>query len=200
MIPGLHNNLRMYKQNKVMKKLLVLTVFMSAFVSTFAQSDFRDREGEYKAFVDVGLSVSVADKESFTNASLTTSHGIQVNPAVFCGAGVGADVLHSSKSKKAQITVPIFVQLRYNFTENVISPYVDVKVGYMCVDKKGLFTEPSFGVSMPVKDHFAINFGIAYNFFRENVKDYVSYDSLIEVAQTNYHKQHNIVLKFGFEF
>lgn len=151
-------------------------------VSQTPQMEFRDREGEYKSFLDLALSTTVINKESFITAGLTTSHGVQLSPAFFIGVGTGLNVSTNSKTAKKQISVPVFGQLRFNLNDNVISPYIDAKVGYMGINNKGFFAEPSVGVSMPISSGFAIDCGLAYNFLKSE------------------QKKHNIALKFGFEF
>ena len=45
-----------------------------------AQSEFRDRHMAYKGFADIGLGSTFTNGESATTFTLTTSHGVQLNP------------------------------------------------------------------------------------------------------------------------
>ena len=112
-----------------MKKYIFATILSLVCVSTFAQSEFRERHGAYKGFLDVGLAGVFADRESSVSFELRTSHGVQINPFVFAGVGVGVGV-NAGSVGYATIMAPIFAQTRFNFTRTTISPYLDIKGGY----------------------------------------------------------------------
>ena len=182
-----------------MKKLLILTFMACICASTFAQSEFRDRHMAYKGFADIGLGSAFIDEESSVSFKLTTSHGIQINPYLFAGAGVGVDLSSSSGSDGATVIAPIFGHVRANFLNRSISPYFDFKGGGTVGDFKGGYVEPSIGVSMPVTNKFAIDFAFAYTLYthKEEYEDGFGSQYFMFKYRTTLH---NIGFKFGFEF
>lgn len=179
-----------------MKRLLTLAISACLCASAMAQSEFRDRHMAYKGFANIGLGSSFYDGESSTSFAFSTSHGLQVNPYAFIGAGVGVDVGTSSESDGATVLAPIFGQARVNFLNKPISPYLDLKGGGNVGDFKGGYLEPSIGVSMPVGNKFAIDFSFVYILYTH--KETYWYSDFIKYKDRE--SIHNIGLKFGFEF
>ena len=183
----------------IMKKILFLAFMACICTSAFAQSEFRDRHMAYKGFADVGLGSSFIEGESSTSFNLTTSHGIQINPQTFMGAGIGVNLSSSSAYDEATVIAPIFGQARFNFLNKQISPYLDFKGGGTVGDFKGGYVEPSIGVSMPVARRFAIDFAFAYTLYTHKEKYGDVFDS--QYFMFKYRTTlHNIGFKFGFEF
>ena len=177
-----------------MKKFIFATILSLVCIPSFAQSEFRERHGGYKGFLDVDLAGVFADGESSVSFELSTSHGVQINPFVFAGVGIGIGVSGGSVDY-ATIMAPIFAQTRFNFTRTTISPYLDIKGGYCVGDIKGGYFQPSLGVSLPITNKFAVDFGLAYTLITQ--KDsytyrYYSYEQREPI--------HSLSLNFGFEF
>ena len=138
-----------------MKRILTLAITACLCASAMAQSEFRDRHMAYKGFADIGLGSTFTNGESATTFTLTTSHGVQLNPNAFIGAGIGVNLATTSITDGSTVICPIFAQARYNILNTRISPYIDFKGGGSVGDFKGGYVEPSFGVSMPVANRFA---------------------------------------------
>jgi hypothetical protein len=73
---------------------------------------------------------------------LTTTHGVQILPELFVGAGAGINFYHSSDGA---IALPFFVDVRTDILRSNISPFVDLKVGYSFGEVSGLYVTPSVG-------------------------------------------------------
>lgn len=145
----------------------------------------------YRGFAEIGYTPAAGNWKD-DRLNLTTSHGYQVNPYFFVGAGVGVFyfidkwpkefIFDMSKvtgvndlptdRKKGNIAVPVFLNLRAYFMDSNISPYFDAKVGYSPFDLKGFFANPSFGVSYGVTDRIALNLGVGYEMFNVKIKNY----------------------------
>lgn len=145
----------------------------------------------YRGFAEIGYTPAAGNWKD-DRLNLTTSHGYQVNPYFFVGAGVGVFyfidkwpkefIFDMSKvtgvndlptdQKKGNIAVPVFLNLRAYFMDSNISPYFDAKVGYSPFDLKGFFANPSFGVSYGVTDRIALNLGVGYEMFNVKIKNY----------------------------
>ena len=179
-----------------MKKLITLAIAACLGISSMAQSEFRDRHMAYKGFANIGLGSAFYDDESSTSFSFTTSHGVQINPTFFVGAGIGVELSSNSYSGGATAIAPIFGQARINFLNKPISPYLDFKGGGSVGDFKGGYVEPSIGVSMPVANRFAINFSFVYILYTHKESYWIH--SYLELHKRE--SLHNIGFKFGFEF
>ncbi|MGN0232794.1 MAG: hypothetical protein ACI4B5_00025 [Bacteroidaceae bacterium] len=177
-----------------MKKFIISAILSLVCLSSSAQSEFRERYGAHKGFLDVGLASAFADGENTVSFSLRTSHGIQINPFIFAGAGIGVGVTTGSLYDTS-VMAPIFAHMRCNFTRSTISPYFDLKGGYSVGDFNGGYLQPSLGVSLPVTSKFAIDFGLAYtlNTHKESYSAWY-YDYVEHIYM------HTISLDFGFEF
>lgn len=178
-----------------MKKILTLAITACLCASAMAQNEFRDRHMAYKGFADIGLGSTFTNGESATTFTLTTSHGVQLTPKAFIGAGIGVNLATTSITDGSTVFCPIFAQARCNLLETHISPYLDFKGGGSVGDFKGGYLEPSFGVSMPVANRFAIDFSFAYTLYthREKYEDW-------GFSSSERESMHNIGFKFGFEF
>lgn len=175
-----------------MKKLITLLITACLGLSAMAQSEFRDRHMAYKGFANIGLSSTFYDGDNSTAFSFTTSHGLQVNPYIFVGAGLG---LNLSNPDGAAAYAPLFGQARINFINRPISPYFDFKGGGCVGDFTGGYIEPSIGVSMPVANRFAINFEFTYTLLtQKDTEDWWG------VSYSHRDCYHNIGFQFGFEF
>lgn len=183
-----------------MKKVfIVLALMASLCTQAFAQSEFRERHMAYKGFANFGLGSSFYDGSNSTSFVLTTSHGVQVNPYIFAGAGIGVNLSSSSETSGATVVAPIFGQVRLNFLNRQISPFFDLKGGGTVGDLKGGYLEPSIGVSMPVANKFAIDFSFAYTMYTHKEK-YTEWYGYYFANYSNTEILHNIGFKFGFEF
>ncbi len=111
-----------------------------------------------------------------------TSHGCQINPWVYVGAGAGVNYWFDSESW----SVPVFAHVRSEihklFRKNV-SPYVDAKLGYSFADVEGVYFAPQVGC------HFyfghsktGISVGIGYTL--QNYK--------VESSYSGHHNSHNL--------
>ncbi len=95
----------------------------------------------YRGFVDIGYTFATGD-DSRGRFELTTSHGYQMNPYFFIGAGTGFHYYKpwkytesssgiSVSLKETLTAIPIFADFRANFTENgPIIPFASIKMGY----------------------------------------------------------------------
>ncbi len=175
-----------------MKRCIAIVALLALCTSIFAQDPFRTKK--YRGFADVGLSVVATEGQSAVSFALTTSHGYQVNPYLFLGAGVGVGVSGGS-STSTEVSVPIFGQTRINFTTKRISPYLDFKGGYDVGDFKGGILSPSFGISMPVSNYCAIDFGISYSCKLHRWED-IGWNYKLWGMKVI----HSVSIDFGFEF
>ncbi len=73
-----------------------------------------------------------------------TSHGVQLNPFFYVGAGVGVNYWVTSEAWSVPVFANLRSELHMSFRKNV-SPYVDTKIGYSFADVEGFYFNPSVG-------------------------------------------------------
>lgn len=104
-----------------MRKVLFLAVLLLSVIGVFAQNTSKNC---YRGYVDAGYSVGVGDYDDFGRFEVNTSHGYQVNPYLFVGAGTGLHFMSSYETKgmdipldvrESKVDVPVFANVRCNF-------------------------------------------------------------------------------------
>lgn len=73
-----------------------------------------------------------------------TSHGLQINPYFYVGAGLGANYWIASQTW----ALPIFAHIRselHNLFKKNASPYIDLKGGYSVINVSGGYFSPEIG-------------------------------------------------------
>lgn len=167
-----------------MRKLFMLLILAFAGLSVNAQSLDGNR---YRGYVDFNVSPGndgVYYELNTLGFGITTSHGYQINPYLYVGAGFGVQ-FGKFDNFESSISIPIFANFRANFTNKNVSPYFDAKIGYSTVDLEGLFLSPSFGVRFGLKNNMGINLQIGYSLQRYNYVDY--YMSYFYFDKANLH-------------
>ena len=152
------------------------------------------RTNGYRGFVELGGGFGVGDGDGIF--SFQTSHGYQFNPYFYLGAGMGIDY-HFDWST---VFMPIFANIRTNFLNKSITPFFDAKIGYSPFDGKGVYFNPSLGVSFGVNKRTALNFSFGYNMQIAKTYDYY-YDNY----SYQYDYEYNQIIggmcfKLGVEF
>ena len=122
----------------------------------------------YKGFVEAGYGSCVGKGKCwgdpyYGRVSLFTSHGIEINPYLFVGAGVGLEV-DTNNPVYLGIVSPIFADMRLKLPRKA-SPYFDLRVGDMYgagSSNHGLFICPSIGYRFDVGKNKGLFLGIVY--------------------------------------
>ena len=147
-----------------MKKHLLLSAALMLSISSFAQS-YRGMLDIYGGFINPGkenLSAPGMQFESkpFMGGLFTTSHGAQITPFLFIGAGGGVNLQFGqfncvSPTEFATddnfndlyaVTIPAFLDARWDLdVRKKVTPFVDVKVGYQLRVGDGLELSRPYG-------------------------------------------------------
>ncbi len=100
----------------------------------------------YRGFIETGVAVSdnFKTKEKYLCLSDITIQGYQMSDHMFVGLGIGR-LLCVSKKNEEYTSFPILPNIRYEFQNRVISPFVDMQCGGTLGDFKGLHLAFSFG-------------------------------------------------------
>ncbi len=156
-------------------KKLILTV-VAALATVFGMSA---REAGYRGFVDVGYAFSTSKLEvtdgwnTYTTdisnrLMVSTTHGYQIMPYVFVGAGVGMTYWHEADD--SSIGIPIFADIRADILpDSRFCPFVDAKIGYSVCDIEGLYFNPQVGFRFGLTETIGINLGVGIQM--QKVKD-----------------------------
>lgn len=151
-----------------MKKILLIFVLVLSISKINAQSPF---ESQIKLTYDEGIT---NDKDNSFGAEFLC--GIRMNNKLRLGVGVGisyCDLLYEKAGlnnllnkyygeyRESSVYVPVFANIKYNFINSKVSPYIAADLGYSIFiasssytknNNLGLFFKPCFGVDFPVKN------------------------------------------------
>ena len=167
--------------------------------------------GGYKGFIDVGYSLGVGDYE-FGRFEVNTSQGYQFNPYIFLGAGAGLHFMSSYETKgmdipldvrDSQVDIPVFANIRCNFSKKKVSPFVDVKGGTYVTNNGGLYVNASAGCRFAINEKQAVSFAIGYASEKlefESFDRFLSHTSMDYTRRPTKYDTEAITVKVGFEF
>ncbi len=142
----------------------------------------------YAGFVDIGGGFAIGDYAG-PYAEITTSHGCQIIPYLFMGVGFG---FHYDLEWDAAF-VPVFADIRCNFLNSNITPFIGMKIGYSIGD--GFYLNPSFGCRFGLSKNFAMNVTVNYQ-MQNALFESGSYRNYVKSREN----MSNIGFKLGFEF
>lgn len=152
-----------------MKKTLLLLCLIIAGLSAKGQDD---STSSYRGYADLGYTLGVGDYE-FGRFEISTTHGYQVCPFFYVGAGVGfhfmskydtKDMEYALDSRDSKVSIPIFVDLHSTFMKTKFAPFVDVKLGHFVTNGDGFYANASAGVRMKTIGKQAVTLSIGYTF------------------------------------
>lgn len=101
---------------------------------------------------------------------LYTSHGVQINPFLYVGAGAGVNYWLDSECWSVPIFGHVRSELHRLFKKNV-SPYLDAKIGYSVADVEGFYFAPSVGCHFYF-GHSKTGLSVGVGYVAQNVKDF----------------------------
>lgn len=151
-----------------MKKLIFI---LAAVVSLTFAAEARQPSRGYRGFFDWTSSVrsekmgsidfegNLYDyREGAFYTGFTTSHGYQIDPMVFLGAGLGFEKC----GKFDYEFVPLFVEGRVDMELGKFTPFGDLRVGVNLADGAGVYLSPTVGYRFSWGRKVGVNVGIGY--------------------------------------
>lgn len=180
-----------YKMEEV-EKMTKEAIYSDPYKHTPYSKKHYDITG-YRGFIDLGYTVGIGDW-GIGRLEATTSHGYQFNPYFFLGAGSG--VHYYCTDGVDDLVVPIFLDIRGNFTKGAIVPFAGIKAGYSFIATEsfedfGAYLAPAIGVKFMMSEKSAFNLSLGYTF------------QFAEIYYYGYSSSENtggISIKLGFEF
>lgn len=156
------------------KSILTLSLILLTAVSAFAGPPQRGYRGFAEWDNGITSYPQVDDSRKtvwFTGVS--TSHGYQLNPNLFVGAGLMVE-------KSTQFgfwTLPVFTQVRTDQKWGKFTPFGDLRIGYNCCDGGGIYFSPTVGYRFNWGRRMNLNLGIGLTLRGSSIKQYnIEYD------------------------
>ena len=122
----------------------------------------------YRGFVDLEYYLS-NDEVSEDHFGFSTSHGYQLKPWLYVGAGAGMKISHNKhrtdlRTPKEDIYMfPVFADVRVDLLKSRLSPFLGCRAGYTLGNKAfGLMVNPSLGCRIGLANRLAVNVSIGY--------------------------------------
>lgn len=191
-----------------MRKALMLAALLSCVLYVHGQNVAKNC---YRGFVDAGYSIGVGDYE-FGRFEVNTSHGYQFNPYLFLGAGMGFHFMSSYETsgmdipldvRDSQVDIPVFANIRCNFSKKKVTPFVDVKGGTFVTNNGGLYVNASVGCRVTINEKQAVNVSVGYASEKlefETFDRFTSHSSMDYTRSKTKYDTEAVTLKVGFEF
>lgn len=186
-----------------MKKFLILLTVLLACMKVYAQDDFISG---YRGFADLGYTIGVGDYE-FGRVEISTTHGYQVCPYFFVGAGVGFHFMSKYENiidkRDSKVSIPIYVDFHSTLMKTKFAPFVNVKLGHFVTNSDGFYANASAGVRMRTVGKQALTLSVGYTFEKlefETFSHFTSTSSLDYVRKPRELDTEGISIKVGYEF
>ncbi len=123
-----------------------------------------------KVFVDTGFLWSIDNNDGYDDPDeyflpnlfpVTASVGYQFNNYIFVGGGTGMHLY--ATSRKSYLTVPLFWNVRINFRNGKVSPFLDFRNGVTLGSCCGYLGDIGLGVRVAMKDRHALFMTLQYD-------------------------------------
>jgi hypothetical protein len=123
----------------------------------------------YQGIIEFGYATKTGGDAGLDFLKLNIINGYCFNPHLALGFGTGARYYFDAES----IFVPIFADLRVNFINGNVTPYIAFGGGYSFnasnnFEGVGLMLNPSAGVSIKISEKSAMNVGVGFEMQKIN--------------------------------
>ena len=142
-----------------MKKFLTISLII---LVTFIYADARQPSRGYRGFIEWSNDLRTerfsgySSREAMYYTGVTTSHGYQINPMFFAGAGVGLERC----GKYSGWVAPLFAEGRADFRFGRFTPFADLRLGLNLAEGMGVYFSPSIGYRINWGRKVGINIGL----------------------------------------
>lgn len=138
-----------------MKRIFFLIMFAALATSSFA----RQPETGYRGFIewanDLRSEPGFSKREMNYHTGVSTSHGYQIKPWIFAGAGIS----YEKSTQYSSTILPVFLQCRTDLKFGKYTPFGDVRIGYSLTDGGGVYFSPSIGYRFNWGRKMGLNIG-----------------------------------------
>lgn len=165
----------------------------------------------YHGFADFGYTIGFGDYK-LGRFELSSTHGYQINPYLFIGAGLGIQLMSEYETPGMDIPldyrdflvdVPIYANVRLTVIDGPISPFIDGKCGYYLTHHGALYLNASVGCRFSTWGKQAVNVYIGYS--NENL-EFKTFDRFYSSNNMDYNRDkrnlatEGLTIKLGYEF
>lgn len=131
-----------------------------------AQSSNKGLKAGYRGIVEPGMDLGVGDY-SMDRFKFNVVNGYQFNPYFSAGIGTGFRYYFEADA----VLLPVFADLRTNFIDNIVSPYLSLGIGYSFdatnnFESVGFLLNPAMGVRFMISENAAMTVGLGYEMQR----------------------------------
>ena len=191
-----------------MKKIAILLAATMAFA---INSNAQSMQSGYQGHVEAGYSVGIGDYD-FGRFEVNTTHGYQVNPYIFLGAGTGLHFMSSYKTgdmeipldvRDSKVDIPVFANFRSNFTKGKISPFFDIKGGTFVTNNGGLYVVASLGVRYALNSKQGLSLSVGYAAEKLEFETFERFNGRYDMSYTRKpatYDTESVSVKLGFDF
>lgn len=164
----------------------------------------------YRGFADAGYTIGIGDY-CFGRVEINTSHGYQINPFIYIGAGAGIHFMQSYSTsgsgipldtRKSMVDIPVFANIRCNMMKTKVAPFIDVKAGTYITNSGGLYANISLGCRIATNSRQAVNISFGYTSEKLEFQTFNRFSSITSMNYTRKATKYNaegITLKIGYE-
>lgn len=151
-------------------------------------------------YFDIHGNISL-NRESTFYTGFTTSHGYQINPVFFVGAGLGMEKC----GKLDNWIAPIFIQGRIDLKLNKFTPFGDLRIGANMAEGIGIYISPTIGYRFNWGRKMGVNLGAGLTLAGYKAEHYegtwISPDSYeINYIATKHHLRPYFSFRLGIDF
>lgn len=178
-----------------MKLKCLFTALLVASVSMATAAQSRSSHAHprgYRGFADVGYTIGL---EGGDKVEFSTSHGFQICPYFFMGAGAAINYHFDGDL----FEIPLFLDLRSDFLKSKVTPFVDFKAGYTLYDANGFYMNPSLGLRIAIGRHAGLNICVGYEMQKLKI-NYSGYRHGYRFSGSKIYNDDGVSLRLGFDF
>ena len=150
-----------------MKRIIICLIAIAFTHPMFSQT----LNAGYRGFGDLGYATySEGGTLNGSAIEITTTHGYQINPHLFVGAGIGfiftgeckyGDVSgHPYLKRDSKTDMPLFFDFNANILKKSLTPFFDVKVGACVNDEFNTYANLSVGCRYAINDKTGVSLKI----------------------------------------
>ena len=147
----------------------------------------------YKGFGDFAF---VIGEDAF-GILITTTHGVQINPYIYVGGGLG--VYYDLDIE--DVGVPIYADFKVNALKGRISPVLDVRLGYSAGGVSGLYASVMPGCQFYLKGKKGLTLSLGFEYLGSAEDSYSYYgDGWYTYTSTEDYPVMGCSIKLAFDF
>lgn len=159
------------------KATFIIAILIITSTSVYGQVENHSKQG-YQGMFNIKYAIGV-EHEGTNIVEFNLVNGYRFNQYIFVGGGIGVNYYYQGSKNTF---IPVYVDFRAYFTDNEVTPYININLGYSFYESKkkvgcfamceyegnvtssgGLFFNPSVGVTINLPDtKSALNISIGY--------------------------------------